>query len=485
MKICFACDLHLPFDKNAMQYDVLEWALGVIKKTAPDCICFVGDATCDGDIDNYNLFIKKMQSLNIPFIYIPGNSDLRNPAFKEKIINLTSPVMSVIHDTVIIAINDSDRTVSDDTKLILNGINSNAVVFMHHPIVELQKNSRIKLLEWRKSHPDIPLFYGHLHKSQIDGNDYSLGALDPDKSIGETPCLTFFDANTKSIDKEYYPAPMPSDFLDFLGISVFRLKEDFEFAISNEIKHLEFRPSLIDFDQDELINLVEKWRASGGKNLSVHLPDIEFKNGQVIPNKHLDHILELSKAIKANRFTQHVPVVSVSTVKNSPSILDQISSFLSEKLKDFSHNTVLGVENMHMTDGEIPDETRRFGYTPEECLFFMNKLKKVCPFTVGINFDIGHARNNSPYSQKYQISTWLSQLGRYAVGYHIHQVTLTDQGFSNHEPITEVYGHLISYASFFASWSKRQLAKAPLIMEMRPKNAYKTSLDAFNSARNK
>ena len=49
MKICFMCDLHLPFCQEALQYDVLKWAVEDVKKKQPDCIAFVGDVTCDGN----------------------------------------------------------------------------------------------------------------------------------------------------------------------------------------------------------------------------------------------------------------------------------------------------------------------------------------------------------------------------------------------------------------------------------------------------
>ena len=32
MKICFMCDLHLPFRQETLQYDVLKWAIEDVKK---------------------------------------------------------------------------------------------------------------------------------------------------------------------------------------------------------------------------------------------------------------------------------------------------------------------------------------------------------------------------------------------------------------------------------------------------------------------
>ena len=85
MKICFMCDLHLPFDKNALQYDVLDWAISDIIKKRPDCIVFAGDVTCDGNESVYDYFLNAVEKTAIPFLYIPGNSDLRDKSTKEEI----------------------------------------------------------------------------------------------------------------------------------------------------------------------------------------------------------------------------------------------------------------------------------------------------------------------------------------------------------------------------------------------------------------
>ena len=138
---------------------------------------------------------------------------------------------------------------------------------------------------------------------------------------------------------------------------------------------------------------------------------------------------------------------------------------------------------MHMTASESADKNRRFGYTPMECLRFMEEMRTVSRHRVGINFDIGHARNNAPYSQTYPVGTWLSTVGEHIVGYHLHQVTHEDGVFENHMPITHPYGALISYASFFKYWEMGRIAKAPLIFEMRPEGAYATTLATFERAR--
>ena len=82
-----------------------------------------------------------------------------------------------------------------------------------------------------------------------------------------------------------------------------------------------------------------------------------------------------------------------------------------------------------------------------------------------------------------QIGAWLAIVGPKAVGYHVHQVITTEAGFVNHTAITEPYGRLISYASFFRMWQDGEIAKAPMIFEMDGRDAYATTLAVFDKYR--
>ena len=474
------CDLHLPFDKNALQYDVLHWAIADILQTRPDGIAFVGDATCDGNEAVYDFFISAIREMGLPFFYIPGNSDLRCKESRASIRSKASPCQNDVDGLCIFAINDCDTTVSDAQLEALMCADEHSIVFMHHPLDAHCGETLAKLTSWRKTHQKTMLFYGHLHRFETDGTYVSLPALDPDKSIGESPCLTYYDTETGELHKTHYPSPVPTDIDAYFGISCYRVLAQIEFAIQNRLQYLELRPNCVNCDIDELTNAIDRWREAGGKHLSVHLPDISWTNGTISCESHFA-LVEIVKTLKADRVTQHVPKVSVKEVRQSPELLEKICECLAKCLEPVSHDIVIGVENMHMTAEDTPDAKRRFGYIPEECLEFMHLLSTKTRHTVGINFDIGHARNNAPFSQKYQISTWLSMLGQYIVGYHIHQVTYADGVFENHMPITEVYGHLISYASFFRCWSTKRINKAPIIFEMRPENAYEITLNTFRS----
>lgn len=476
------CDLHLPSDENALQYKILDWAIEDIYKKQADCIVYAGDVTCDGNIEVYKRFIEKMKNTGLPFLFIPGNSDLRSKDSLQEICKISSQCRNKVGGNLIFAVNDCENKISDEQFSILEKADDESIVFMHHPMATYPPSCQKRLSEWRKRHKGTMLFYGHRHISGRDGNDVSLQAMDPDKAIGECPCVTYFDTSARKIEKSYYYSPVPADLLECFGISCYKPLEQIDFAIKNNLKNLELRPNCIKTVRTELVKRIALWRESGGENLSIHLPDVFYKNGVAV-SEFIDEYIELAKALKAQRLTQHVPNVSVKTVCEDKTALKKISRYLADKFNSLDGDVVIGVENMHMTPKEAPDENRRFGYTPEECLEFMQELSLSCKHKVGINFDIGHARNNAPYSQKYQISTWFSMIGKYIVGYHIHQVTSNEGEFENHMPITEVYGRLISYASFFKCWTDGQINKGPVVFEMRPEGAYEVTLRTFNKHR--
>lgn len=485
MKICFMCDLHLPVFKEALQYKILDWAVEDMRKKETDCIIFAGDVTCDGNIDVYKKFISDMQKTKIPFIYIPGNSDLRDKTSREEVAKISSPCKNKISGQVIYAINDCNGKISKEQFSVIEEADENSILFRHHSANVYSEETRKQLAQWRESHKNTMSFYGHRHISKVDGCDVSLQAMDPDKAIGESPCITYYDTETKEIRKAYYFSPVPTDLNGYFGISCYKAERDIEFAIENNLKNLELRPNCLETDLFLLSSLIADWRKNGGENLSLHLPDVAYTDGQVSLHPKTDEYINLANALQIDRITQHVPKVSVKDVQSENDVLESICRKLSEKLNLINRDIVIGVENMHMTAADTPDENRRFGYTPEEVLDFMRCLDKFCRHKVGINFDIGHARNNAPFSQKYQISSWYALIGKYIVGYHMHQVTVKDGKFHNHMPITEIYGKLISLASFFDCWTMGQINKVPVVFEMRPEGAYEKTLATFSAYKNK
>lgn len=484
MKICFMCDLHLPANSEVSQYRVLDWAIEDMRKKETDCIIFAGDVTCDGNIEVYKNFVARMEETKIPFIFIPGNSDLRDKTVRDRIKEISSPCRNEVSGQIIYAVNDCGGDISEEQFSQIENADENSIVFRHHSDNVYPKETRERLAKWRKNHKKTMSFYGHRHISAVDGCEVSLQAMDPDKAIGESPCITYYNTETKQIRKAYYFSPIPTDLYGYFGVSCYKSERDIEFSIKNNLKNLELRPNCLETDISSLSALIEKWRKNGGENLSLHLPDVSYNEGVVALHPKIDEYIKLANVLKIDRITQHVPKVSVKEIREGDA-LKEICGALAEKLNLINKDIVVGVENMHMTSADTPDENRRFGYTPEEVIEYMNCLGGVCRHKVGINLDIGHARNNAPFSKTYQVSTWYALTGKYIVGYHMHQVTFEDGKFENHMPITDIYGKLISLASFFDCWTMGQINKVPVVFEMRPDGAYEKTLKTFSNYKNK
>ena len=485
MKICFFCDLHLPTVKGALQYDALEWAISDMKERGCDLAVYAGDVTSDGNKDVYLYFLERMNESGLDYLYIPGNSDVRDERYARELSLLSSDILNECGEIKIYAVNDSTGSVDERAFSLLGEASSDDIMFMHHPIGSHTKETDARLAEFKQKHPQTKMFFGHAHLRYERGNEVSLQALDPDKAIGECPCITYYDTDTKKCEYIYYSCPVPRDIYGYIGISAYRPEEHIRFATERGIRYLELRPNIASMADGELVALINEWRASGGEHLSIHLPDVGWGEGGAVLGSSLDRLIYLAELLGADRFTQHVPRVPLCTVRENEKCLYTIAAELAKKLNSIKRKVAVGVENMHMTAGESADGRRRFGYTPPECIEFMKELAKHTHHDVGINLDVGHARNNAPFSQTYQVGAWYSEVGKYTVGYHIHQVKWGMEKFSNHTAIRDVYGSLISYASFFRMWSEGRMNKAPFVFEMDEKDAYSVTLDTFDREKNK
>ena len=120
-----------------------------------------------------------------------------------------------------------------------------------------------------------------------------------------------------------------------------------------------------------------------------------------------------------------------------------------------------------MTPGETPD-TRSFGYTPEECRTLLADLRRIPGLAIGFHLDIGHARNNAPYSSLFPVGSWYEQLGAECNGMHLHQVVLDAQGtMHNHKPLLGFFDKLIALSSLILARRDGLLRPAPMFLEVR------------------
>lgn len=480
MKICIIADIHLPYIRNTVQYDALDFALEDSEKKNADLIVFCGDQTADGNKETAEYLTDKMKKHSIPYLIISGNADYRK---NEKIFSESSCI-NEFDKFKIFMLHDGLQNLTGNDLLCLNKAEKYDLVFLHHPYFSLNEPYRTKFLKWRNNHTDTKVFYAHLHRYSETNNDISLPALDPDKNIGESPCIVYYDTETKNLDKSYYYCHTPDDFIKNCGISCYKTIEDIIFSAEHKLKSIELRPQAIKCNLDELKSSIEKWRIAGGNNLSVHFPDIKYENGIITGKDEILQFCNFVKEIKAERITIHVPIAGSETLYKENS-LEKISSYYAEFINSLPQNITVGIENLHMKEKNRKENTKPFGCIPCEIIEFCKSIKAKTKHNVGINLDIGHARNNSPLSIENTLGVWYSQVGKMCVGYHVHQVTSNNGVFENHTPITENYGKLISLASFYKCMSDGILADAPIIFEIRTPGGAAKTIEFFKNENQK
>lgn len=471
MKICFVADLHLPDTDNTVQYKVLEWMLSDIRHRNVDLVVFAGDYTANGAKVALEKFRDAIAGLEIKTVIIPGNSDYRLKETRDEVRRMASDPLFEQEGCKLIALMDGEGTISEEIWKLLDQLDEHSLVCGHHPPDSLRSPHRERLNSWLNEHPGVLYFCGHKHFSGwVNDSAYLLTAADPDKAIGENPGITYFDTETKQLSKSYFECPVPSDFREYIGLSCRNPEDDIPYAIAHGIRHLEVRSNYALWMTEPIQNLIQQWRKNGGVTLSVHAPDIFLKGEPAYNEEAWVSLITVVNTLSADRITLHVPNIPVG--KGSDAYLHDIADHVAMYLSQMPDKLMVGIENMHMTPSEKPDENRRYGYVPEEVLRFISILREHTLHPVGSHLDVGHARNNAPYSQKYPIGSWYRLVGKQVNGYHIHQVIMTEHGMENHMPIDRWYGSLISYASFFREWCDGVLNKAPVFLEIRPKNGH-------------
>lgn len=468
IKIAAIADIHLPYLCGTVQYEALEFAIESIKKNKVDAVVCLGDATANGDSDAAKFFIKRMGELDAVKLFVLGNSDLRTKETAEYINILQTDREIDLCDIRCIGIDTSKGEISLSDTELLKSSDKDTIVFMHHPYWDGMTPESMEIIKsFQVSGNYRALVHGHIHYFERKGNVYSIQALDPDKSIGEPPCVTYFVIEDEEIHTEfdYFPSKMPENMDEFLGLSCFIPEIDIPVAIENGIKNIELRPNAVYDDRKRLLKLIKMWRSNGGKYLSLHMPDFGY-DGELIGEKEWMDALECASDLRVDGVTVHVPKVSLKAMKSGAEPI--LLQFISSNIRKLPAACKVGIENMHMTAAESDNDDRRFGYVPQECIYLMNKTNELFGFErVGLLLDVGHARNNVPFSEKYPVGVWYGEVGKHTIAYHIHQISKVEKGMENHTPITSLYGPLISYCGFSHCWNHGEINQGPLFLEIR------------------
>ena len=488
MKIAFLCDMHLPESKKSPQYVFFMRAIKKMRIDNIKTVVNLGDINSFGQVSTLEDYISEMSDFESHYVF--GNSEVRDEKTLEKIMTLKSEPCFKVGSRTFLGINTPYADIDPNDRARLEGLKDGDVVFLHHYIRSLHKDSR-EFFEELLSRKSLTVFHGHAHyyiedsvgKSRV----YGLRALDPDKSVGNYPCITYADVTDKSISIEeklfYTDTASALDMKKYFGISCVDNMRDVSYAIDNDVQNVEIRCRKASDVDYSVLPLVEKWREVGGKYLSLHMPDIKFKDGEFSGVDLWNSALEYAKALGVNGLTIHPPKAKRCDMKDK-NVFDKFLEYYTDAVNFIGDSVNIGIENMHLAKGEKNDQNCGYGCTTDEVSEWIDSInqKLEIPCRVGHTLDVGHARNNGIIASTHPISRWYEIMGNRTVAYHIHQDVMENGEMKNHRPISNWFGPMISYVSFIHGWETKMLNHVPVFLEVKGAENYEISVKAFENS---
>ncbi len=482
--IALICDIHMPDNKNSAQAEFLRKAVQQMKNDGVSLVINLGDITASGEIGGLEYYIELSQEFECYTLL--GNSDVRDKNTEQNFMHGAKAFVIELGKKRLYGINTPYAKIEDNDIRLLSEVEDGDVIFLHHSFPGLCEESRnfLTKLAYEK---EVLIIHAHSHKWL----DYSLGksrvvcirALDPDKSIGNFPCITYFNAENNSFEEKVFPIlpDVMSDVKKYFGISCVDNHRDVDFALENGVYGIELRCSGSDWEPDyTLVPKIEKWRSKTNGCLSVHMPNLRYKDGNITGVGQWATAVEYAKNIGADSLTMHPPRAKIHEMKQKE-VWEELLKLYVYAVQNVGESVNIGIENLHMGESET-EENRGFGYTPEEVSAWIDAINALVKKDgrVGHILDVGHARNNGAFTGKYPISRWYEMMGDKIVAYHIHQVTPAgDNSYNNHQAIENWFGPMISYVSFFRSWEKGVINRAPVFLEVKGCENYKKSMAGF------
>ena len=481
--------MHLPDDMNSPQYLFLIEALRHMKQDKVNTVICLGDITGYGEIESWNLYNDAVKGFT--HYEVLGNSDVRNLGTRDILKDFVQNVNFSVGARQVIGINTPDGEITDEDRVRLENVKAGDIIFLHHYIQSLKEESRNWLVSLAEEMA-LVIVHGHGHRvfDYYINQTHVLGfrGLDPDKAIGNFPSFNYLDVDDESVCMEECLVKIPKEFLietsKYFGIACADNAADICYAAEHGIKYAEVRckgDKGTEWTPDKtLIPIVEAWRQKTEGYLSVHMPNLKFKNGTVTGKKQWLQALDYAIELGADSITMHPPRVPVCDMEPGGAVWQEFLEMYLAVVKKAPETTKLGVENMHKNTDEVLDETRGFGYCPEEISDWIDAINDALGYDrVGHVLDVGHARNNGTFAKKYPVGRWYDIMGNKTIAYHIHQVVPLNDGLKNHRAIESWFGPMINYTSFFYEWKRGRLNRAPVFLEVRGWEHFEKSMIAF------
>ena len=487
-KIAILCDMHLRNDPASSQYVYLLRAVEAMQRDGIQTVLTLGDLTASGDPAAWALYLAAVR----PFAHceVIGNSDVRDAATREELLTRTANAELWLDKRRVIGLSTPNGVISDSDFARLAGARDGDIVLLHYYLDVLKPESRARLDAVLKE-KQLLVLHGHGHRDF----DYTLGrsrvmgfrGLDPDKASGGYPCVCYLTLGKEVVREEVTFAPLRETIESVqahLGVSCVDLWEDLSYALEHGIGYVELRCDKKDWRYDPaLLPLIEAWRKRTNGFLSVHMPNLKWRDGQVVGAERWHEVLAYALLLHADHLTIHPPRRTCRRdVLENKTCFDALLSYYVNAVRRLPDGTTVGIENLHWDKGDAIDENRPFALIPEEQLLWVDAINEALgrPGRVGCLLDTGHARNNGALAKFYPLSRWYAAIGPRAVAYHIHQsVKQEDGGLKNHKPIEDWLGSMISYCGFFDAWERGILNHAPIFLEVKGWRNHEISIRAL------
>ena len=508
MRLIQITDLHLSDRTDTAAADALEWAIGAANRLAPDLVAVTGDITTYGTQDAARHFLEAAANLNAPWLLTPGNAELRTPGAMPVLSSCPASCRSLRLGEVQFLLPDtsSGKMLQSDRHLLEHELSAAgpAAILTHYPMDVLDADSRAWIEALLAEHPVELYLAGHRHFDRtrsIHGcQEIMTRGLDPDKAFGGPPGIHLLQRHDDGTwTAEAIPWPHAHNLLPAetehspVGWSIHGDPlEAMQQTQRTDLNVLELRPREPTYNLAATADELASLRRDRAIYLSWHLPNLTWNEtsaaveGEQIVARQVDD----ARACGVDALTVHVPRIGAARMSDAQGArTDAWETFLACYDKLFraaaADGIRLSIENIHNAPGTPEDRTsREFATEIGEYLDWIAAVTDRIGgdiTRIGAHFDVGHARNNGALGNRQPLGDWYARIGANITGYHIHQVRPHEETgkLTNHRDIPSVYSRTISYAGFLHAWSKSQLNRAPLFIEVRDTEERQRTVNLF------
>ena len=472
MLLAIIGDLHLTENRKSLTYrNILPEALQAAQNRKADALIGIGDLTASGTEKQTHLLMTELEKCPLPFYSTPGNAETRSQCEKALAAQNIPPQGNI----PVIFMDSSSSAVKEEDISKMDSLPADSCFLLcsHYPPEMWQQEAEESLAKAQERKAVTGIIAGHVHK---DG-EYTMRGLDPDKASGNPPAAVFMEQQKdgswkrrehilEGMDPSLWSKEEKRSFLAMLGVSCMREPlETLEEAARLSIPVAELRYEALDNMSKELFSAVEKWRKAGGKCLSLHLPNLRPDENSM--DCDLAKGVHAALLLSCDRVTLHVPEVTAADFPAKKNFLTE--NFVKLLTPLMEKNVVIAIENLHTKYQKWNDNERNYGCTIEECVSWIEHLKKVTAYgNIGFHCDIGHARNNVPFSIHEYMSDYYAEERLPFKGFHFHQIVkIEEYHFKNHFPLEGFYDKVIALSGYFLARKKGVLpSDVPVILEI-------------------